>query len=300
MRAMKKFPDRERRSASVWRDLLMALGIATLTGILAAHFELHERIFVFTRRWEAFQLDEGPIAVFAFAICLVALYARRHADLRRALHDNRELARRTLAVQEEERKHLARELHDELGQYLNAIKLDARSIDGEMPGVETTRAAQRIAASADHVYGVVSGLVRRLRPAALDELGLLAALEACVGQWRQSHPALRIHLIVRGDLDDLEEPLNLAIYRIVQEGLTNCVRHASASRIDISLLRDAASPARILLEMRDDGVGLKGVPVGGSGLAGMRERVHLLGGELRWLSEAGEGVTIRAELPAGR
>lgn len=296
---MKEFPDRGGHGASVWSDLLLALGIASVAAVIAAHFELHERIFAFTRRWEAIQLDEGPIAVFVFALCLVGLYARRHADLRRALQDNRELARRTLAVQEEERKHLARELHDELGQYLNAIKLDARSIEGEGADAETTRTARRIAASADHVYGVVSGLVRRLRPAALDELGLLAALEACVGQWRQTHPTLQVHLIARGELDDLGETLNLAIYRIVQEGLTNCVRHAAASRIEISLFRESASPGRILLEIRDDGVGLQEGFAAGSGLAGMRERVQVLGGEFRWLSEAGEGVTIRAELPTG-
>lgn len=280
------------RRDSLWRDLAIALGAALLAAVLAAQVELHERVFDATRRFEHLELDELPSALLVFALCMVVLYARRHAQLRRVLGENRYLVRRLLEVQEEERRRLARELHDELGQTLNAIKLDALAL----PGNEV---AQRIAANADHVYAAAGDLVRRLRPMALDELGLRAALEACVARWCRSHPALNVQLSMSGELDDLGEARALAIYRIVQEGLTNCVRHAGARNFYIDLTRDPAPGGGVLLEMRDDGRGLPqdGARPRGSGLAGMRERVTLLGGRFEVLSQPGQGVTIRAEVP---
>lgn len=280
------------RRDSLWRDLAIAVGAALLAAVLAAQVELHERIFEATRRFEYLQLDEWPSALLVFALCLVVLYARRHAQLRRVLGENRYLVRRLLEVQEEERRRLARELHDELGQTLNAIKLDALALpQGE--------AARRIAANADHVYAAAGDLVRRLQPTALEELGLRAALEVCVDRWRQSHPQLAVQLSMSGALDDLGETRALALYRIVQEGLTNCVRHANASHFYIDLTRDPEPGGGVLLEMRDDGRGLpqEGSRPRGSGLAGMRERIALLGGRFELLSAAGRGVTIRVEIP---
>ena len=280
--------------SSLWRDLAVAAAAAVLAALVAALFELHERLFELTRRWEHFELDEWPTALLVFAACMVALYARRHAQLRQALAGNRHLMSRLLEVQEEERRRLARELHDELGQTLNAIRLDAASLPD-------SPAAQRIAASADRVYGVAGDLVRSLRPPALDELGLTAALEACVDRWRHANPALAVQLSMAGELDKLDSTLALSIYRVVQEALTNCVRHAGASHFYIDLTRDAGPRGSVLLEMRDDGQGCgAGVSTpGGSGIAGMRERVTLLGGHLELLSAPGEGVTIRVDIPVG-
>src|SRR5690606_3512420 len=185
-----------------------------------------------------------------------------------------------------------RELHDELGQTLNAIKLDVLALP-------EPAAAQRIAANADRVYAAAGDLVRRLRPTALDELGLTSALEACVDHWRMSHPGLTVQLSMSGELDRLGETMSLALYRIVQEGLTNCVRHADASHFYIDLTRNAPPDGGAVLEMRDDGKGLDAnlSSPRGSGLTGMRERVALLGGQLELLSAPGQGVTIRVEIP---
>lgn len=283
---------------SLWRDLLLATGVAVAMAVVAAAFELHERIYELTRRWEWLQLDEWPAALLVFALCMVALYARRHAQLRRALSENRHLVGRILEVQEEERHRLARELHDELGQYLNAIKLDAQALAVSASEEATEAGARRIAASADHVYGVAGNLVRRLRPPALDELGLTAALEACVDSWRRSNPALQVQLSTGGKLDDLGEKVNLAIYRIVQEALTNCVRHARATKMSIDLTRTPGPAGGLLLEIRDDGSGmLPDVRPQGGGLSGMRERAVLLDGNFRLLSEPGRGVTIHVDIP---
>jgi two-component system sensor histidine kinase UhpB len=284
---------------SLWRDLSIAVAAALLAAVGAAQVELHEWLFDFTRRWERYQLDEWPAALLVFALCMVVLYARRHAQLRRVLQENRRLVGRILEVQEQERRRVARELHDELGQTLNAIKLDAMALvgasaaSGDVPAV-----AQRIAANADHVYGAAGDLVRRLRPTALDELGLVAALEAGVARWRGTNKDLDVQLSMGGELDGLGETLNLAIYRIVQEAITNCLRHARARHLYIDLTRAPGADSGLQLEIRDDGAGFDAArTAGGSGLAGMRERVALLGGSLQLLSEPGQGVTIRAELP---
>jgi len=283
---------------SLWRDLFIAAAAAVLVAILASLTELNELLFDMTRNWERVQLDEWPAALLAFALCMVALYARRHAQLQRALGDNRHLVARLIDVQEQERRRLARELHDELGQTLNAIKLDALALPAA--GADPAAIARRIACNADHVYQAAGDLVRHLRPPALDELGLVDALEACVDRWRQSHPALAIQLSTGGDLKSLGETVNLAIYRLVQEALTNCVRHAQAQHFFIDLTRGPAPQGRVLLEMRDDGTGMSaGADTRvGSGLTGMRERVGLLGGDFELLSDAGRGTTIRVEIPA--
>jgi signal transduction histidine kinase len=223
---------------------------------------------------------------------MVVLYARRHAQLRRALGENRHLVSRLLAVQEEERRRLARELHDELGQTLNAIKLDILALP-------EPAAAARIAVNVDRVYGAAGDLVRSLRPTALDELGLPAALEACVDRWRVSHPALAVQLSMAGELEALGEVVNLTLYRVVQEALTNCVRHARADHFYIDLTRGSGRSSGVLLELRDDGRGFDPEAAGqrGSGLTGMRERVGLLGGRFELLSAAGQGVTIRVDIP---
>lgn len=284
---------------SLWRDLLVSAAIAAASALLAARFDFHERLFAYTRRWEAFQLDELPVAALVFSVCLVAFYARRHAELRRVLDENRRLAQRTLEVQEEERKHLARELHDELGQYLNAIKLDARGLAGDAhEPVEV--AARRIEANADHVYGVVGGMISRLRPAALDELGLAAALESCIAGWRTLQPGRDFQLEIGPGLEDLGERLDLAIYRIVQEGLTNSVRHAGAGQVQVRLRRrDEAVASTVELTLGDDGAGISPAErrAAGRGLSGMRERVAMLGGQFELLSTPGRGVTIRVMLP---
>jgi two-component system, NarL family, sensor histidine kinase UhpB len=285
--------------ASVWRDIATALAVALVSAWLSARLELHEALFRSSRRWERIQLDEWPIAAFVFSVCLVLLYAHRHRQLRLTLVENRRLARQALAAQEEERRRLARELHDELGQYLNAIQLDARALAAAGNDPVLHEAAARIGGNATHVYGVVSDLVRRLRPAALDELGLIAAVEACVDRTRAQHPQLHVHTFFEGCWEGLPESLNLAVYRIVQESLTNCVRHSGSSAMEMGFVHGTGANAPLQLRITDRGVGLDvrvALAVGG-GLAGIRERVQLLGGRFELLSQPGGGATIEILLP---
>jgi signal transduction histidine kinase len=294
---------------SPWRDITLVIAITLVCVVLSAYFELSELLFALTRRWEHFQLDEWPVALFVLAVglgwlswrryqqTLVQLRARQVAEerLAGALAENRELAHQHLRIQESERKHLARELHDELGQYLNAIKLDAVSI-------EEREVSARIVQAVDHVHAVVNDMIRRLRPAGLDELGLLDALENCLDHWRRRLPDARFTLSASGGFEGLSELLNLTLYRLIQEGLTNCYKHAGATHIDVRLQREPAlsgSGEDIVLSVRDDGQGADlRQSRRGFGLNGMRERVEMMGGRFTLDSTPGRGFSIEARMPA--
>ncbi len=297
---------------SIRRDVAIVSAVTAVSGFLAGHFELNERVFSFTRQYEQLQLDEWPIVVFVLALSLMWLSWRRYrlalaelkgrqraeAQLTEALAENRELARQNLRALEAERKHLARELHDELGQYLNAIKLDAVADSNGDDAESRERRSQRMLATVDHIHGVVSDMIRRLRPAGLDELGLSAAVESCVDQWQQRLPGTQFSFNASGDLDSLSEHLNLTIYRLVQEGLTNSYKHSEASRIDIVLNR-ADDTNEIVLSISDNGKGMNPEERrAGMGLNGMRERAEMLGGTLVIETSPGRGFTVEATLPA--
>jgi signal transduction histidine kinase len=235
-----------------------------------------------------------------YGLAVLELQARQRAEARltEVLEENRELARENLRAIEAERKHLARELHDELGQYLNAIKLDAVADRNGESTEDQQRRTQRVLASVDHIHGVVSDMIRRLRPAGLDELGLSAAVESCVDQWQQRLPATRFSFSATGDLDSLSEHVNLTIYRLVQESLTNSFKHAEANHIDVVLNRSRQAN-EIQLVVSDDGKGMDlQERKSGMGLSGMRERAAMLGGTLVIDSAPGRGFTVEARIPA--
>jgi two-component system sensor histidine kinase UhpB len=309
--------NRERTERSTLRRDIAIVLLATLaTALLSSYFELSEAIVRWTRPWEHWQLDEVPVVLMVLTATLAWFASRRHRDSRHELQrrhaaeerlanllrDNRRLGQQLMQVQEAERKTLARELHDELGQYLNAIKIEAITIERGDLGSPTSlrRAAAQIVAHTDHVYGVVRDLIRRLRPIALDTLGLKAALEHHVNDWRQRLPHVQIDASLDGDLDEVEEALGLAVFRVIQEGITNVSRHAHAQRVEIRVSRDRASPGgpHVVVSIADDG---RGTDVrnmdSGLGLLGMRERIEMLGGTLSIETQPGRGFNIRARIP---
>jgi PAS domain S-box-containing protein len=227
----------------------------------------------------------------------VSAVARMQVELERALEENRMLSQRSMQVQEEERRNLARELHDELGQSLNAIKVDAVNIrDNGTADPDIRRSALAIIEVSTQVYDVVRSLMQRLRPVALDDLGLRSAVQYGVDQWQRRHPAVRCRFEAEGDLDGFGEQVNITLYRLVQQGLTNVAKHAEASRVAISMKRDGN---QVRFEFEDDGRGFD--PAGrkqGLGLIGLRERVESLGGRFELRSAPGQGVRIQAVIPA--
>lgn len=312
---MSAVSDRPAAAPSLWIDVAAVGGVTLAVAALAVTFDLHEMLFGYTRRWEWLQVDELPLVLLALSASLMVVAVRRYRQAARELHarraaeqrlsaalaSNRELAQEQLRAVEAERQRLARELHDELGQYVNAIKLDAVALRGrQLHQDEVATTAQQIVAGLGHMHEAVGAMIRRLRPVALDDLGLGAALEVCVGTWQARLPQLHFVLHVGEGFDDLGETLNLTLYRLVQEGLTNAVKHSGARQVEVTLRRlpSAEAGARIQLCIADDGQGAaSGALQRGFGLRGMRERVELLGGSWAVRTAPGAGFVIEAGLP---
>jgi PAS domain S-box-containing protein len=219
-------------------------------------------------------------------------------ELADALHANRLLSQRYLEVQEDERRELARELHDELGQSLNAIKVDAVSIREQSAGSpDIHRSAQAIVDVSSDVYETVRNLMRQLRPVALDDFGLGPAVQYCVEQWQRRHPSVRCEFSSDGELQGLDERVNITVYRLVQECLTNVAKHADARHVRIGISRDPAQHA-LRVGFVDDGRGFDPASRGrGLGLIGLRERVEALGGRFALDTGPGGGVRVEASIP---
>lgn len=300
---------------------LMWVGVGVLLfWVASVALELHERIVAWTRPLERYEIDELPGVLLFLAVALAwygwrrvrevreQLALRRAAETRLAetLAENRRLSISHVQVQEAERRQLARELHDELGQHLNAIKIDAVALrgviaEGNTGGAqpssapEVARAARAICEATDHVQAIVRDMLRRLRPVALDELGLSAALEHLTQTWGERNPKTRVRLAVDAELDGLNEQENIALYRLVQESLNNVARHAHAGVVSVTLGRASHGLA---LKVADDGAGAADWQHAiGLGLVGMRERVEALGGTFDIDSEPGRGFTVTALLP---
>ena len=220
------------------------------------------------------------------------------------LEQNRQLTHAIQSRLEEERRSIARELHDELGQCVTAIKtigtVIANRTQDSSPDVHAN--ALTIVSVASHIYDVVHGIIRQLRPTALDHLGLSETLKDFVSAWRDRHPEIVCELQLDGAIEGMGETINITVYRIVQECLTNVARHAAATRSDIHVTRINDSRHRdvVKVAVHDNGKGFaqrREREATRFGLIGMRERVQALNGEFNIDSRPGEGVTVTAVIP---
>jgi PAS domain S-box-containing protein len=226
---------------------------------------------------------------------------RKQAELaEQKLEENRQLTQLIQHHIEDERRSLARELHDELGQYVTAIKTFAVAIANkskdQLPDVESH--AQTIVAAANHIYDGMHNIIRQLRPGALDNLGLSETLRDAIANWQKQNPTVQFNLNLSGDLNALGETININIYRMVQESVTNALRHAQATKLEVALSRDETQA--ITLTIKDNGVGMAICNVDQTqhfGLLGMRERAQALHGSFHVDSNLGEGTEIRISMP---
>lgn len=228
-----------------------------------------------------------------------ALARQQVQDATQALAENRELTQLIQVRIEQERGAIARELHDELGQQVTAIKSVGLAIARRAAGQDASieQSARLVMECADHIYEGVHQLIARLRPSALDRFGLCDALQDLLGDWRIRHPDVVMSLAMTGDaLDGLDDALSTAVYRIVQEAVNNALRHAQAHRIDVKVL---ASDDGVALAVADNGLGRLAQlrAPGRFGVVGMRERAQALGGSFELEQIEPNGVRVRAKLP---
>jgi two-component system sensor histidine kinase UhpB len=220
--------------------------------------------------------------------------------LEHSVAENQRLTRRLLQMQEDERRSLARDLHDEIGQCLSAIHADAAAIRNR-GGATVRESAEAIVTVTAQIKDMVRGMLQRLRPAELEGLGLGAALRELVAAFQQRNPHTVSTLQVAEGLDSLQPEVSTAAYRVVQECLTNVARHAHAHRVDIEVGLSEVTSGALLVTVADDGNGFDvSAPQRGFGLMGMRERVKVLDGNCRIDSTPGRGaqVSVRIPLPA--
>jgi len=316
-------------TAEAVRDALAVAVVAVAYLALAVRFEFYERISTSTRRLESLQVDELPGVLLVVSLGLawfawrrlrgthremrarqaaIAALRQARAQLAEASQENRQLARQAIELQERERREVARELHDELGQYFHAIRMEL----GAVPGLIRTDPQQawatlrRAESYVEHVNAVTRRIMNRLRPVGLDDLGLGAALQHLVDGWRVQRRDIAFEFEAAASLPELGEAETIALFRIAQEAMTNAARHAGASRVGVRLAWDgnagnavgaAGEGKRIALVVSDNGCGLPKTARHGIGLVGMRERIEGVGGALQVSSEPGRGTTVRAVLP---
>jgi PAS domain S-box-containing protein len=248
-------------------------------------------------------LEEKVIGLVGASIDITSIRsaANLNSDL---LMENRHLTRNLFTAQEEERRHLARELHDELGQWFTAIQAEAQILcNVAKHSPEIHGSAHSISQSTGKVHEVIRGMLRHLRPSLLDELGLADSLRELKRQWCTTHPDIECTLKLEAALEGLGEELNVTLYRLVQESLNNIASHAGAHKVMVSVLQTGgdSDSKHLLLIIEDDGTGFDSKKANaGIGLLGMRERVIAVGGDFYIDSAPGSGTKLSAKLPMGK
>jgi signal transduction histidine kinase len=219
----------------------------------------------------------------------------RYREVVTAREELHRLSTRLVSAQEEERRKLSRELHDEVGAAMAALLMEMGNLDSALPPGDTALhgRVQAVRKLAENNVGLVRNLSLLLRPPMLDDLGLVPALK-----WKAREVARRTGIKIRVDAEEVSEDLpdehRTCVYRVVQEALHNATRHAGASHVTIQVRQE---PARIRVLISDDGSGFEPRQEKGVGILGMEERVRNLGGKLHIESSPGHGARLTFELP---
>jgi two-component system sensor histidine kinase UhpB len=227
--------------------------------------------------------------------------AREANELARTLHhlsqDNRNLLRRIVSLQDDERHDMARELHDELGPLLFGIRANTVALLESIPAGETELkgAAQGILRSVETLQQANRRILDRLRPLYIEELGLENSIQTLLQNAKTQAPGLKVTSQIDSKLNDVEGLLSQTVYRVIQEAVTNVLRHAKASSMHVAT---EIRGREVVVEISDDGIGFPADRRFGRGLTGMLERVRALSGTLELLREAGR-TSVRCRLPAG-
>jgi len=282
-------PDPSYEIAEVWDDTIGLLVLAAVFFVLInvlVYIAVKYTFKPVDRILEALtQIEQGQFSSRLPDFKQVELHAigqkfNAMADtLQSSTQNNHRLTQQIIRLQEDERKSLARDIHDEIGQYLTAIHVDASAILNGRKLSVAKESARAISSVTRQMMDMVHEILQRLRPRALDELGLSLALGELVHHWRQRCRNVNIIQNIASNIDPIDEAVSITAYRVVQECLTNIAKHANARRVTISVKQDKQF---LYLHIEDDGVGFDPtVTAEGFGLAGMNERIQGLMGEMK-------------------
>jgi two-component system sensor histidine kinase UhpB len=220
-----------------------------------------------------------------------------HHDIQDSSQKVHDLNNKILHLQEEERRRLSAELHDELGQHLTAIRFEAELIKTAKSLQDTQYSAEAIDKIGRDMKDIVRSMLERLRPPEFDMFGLRGAITEMISDWQLRHNNVHIDFQCKADFTDIDDVRQLSIYRIVQEGLTNISRHAGSSELDV-IISLVSSKDQITIIVSDNGLGCDLTKqVKGFGLKGMQERVYGLLGKMTLNSSPDKGMNIIVEIP---
>ncbi len=282
-----------------WKKILFELAVIPLTFIAAfsisSHFDVFDQFYLWARKYEkTIDIDEISLAIFFTLIALVWFALRRVRESQFLIKRNQSLLNRVIQVQEEERKRIAHDLHDDLGQYINAIKTQAAILSAHET-IEVQVLSTKIMSNADHAFNSAKHLITSLRPLALDELGLAVALQYLIDTWQtNTENKTKVHFVINDDIDHLNEQTSMIIFRVIQEALTNIAKHADAKNVYISI----SYLINILtVKIIDDGNGFDiHQKTFGLGLIGIGERIEMLNGKLKIHSALNKGTEISIQI----
>lgn len=306
------------------KDSLKAILLVLIAYMIVLKINIAEMLAEKLEAYEEFQLDEVPFLLLFVAIALawfawrrmneqikeMALRKLAEEKSEKLLLENKSLTQHILKVQEYERLELARDLHDDIGQYLLAIRLDASTL-ALNDGVDNP--ARRILSNAGHIQSMARSLMRRLRPAPTNSKSCVDGIHLMVQEWQEQQPNIDVVLHIQDGVAlfseqcakqyrVISEQVSVTLYRFVQESLTNIAKHAQANHVDISLnLVDSKTDndaQYLCLEIKDDGNGFDGQTISsGMGMIGMRERISAVGGEFFVSNNTPKGLIVRAKIP---
>lgn len=234
---------------------------------------------------------------------LQSSFNRMASELAEMDEEKRRLNAQLLTLQEEERSQVARDLHDEISPFLFAVNAGLAAISRLAHLGRSAEIAAQIQSTLDavsHMQRQIRTMLGRLRPGALADFGLAAAIMNMAEFWRRQHPETRFNMNLPPERKSFGTLIDITIYRIVQESMSNAMRHAKPSEISVSVTEVPATGqglGRILIEVANDGHGMDETASFGFGLTGMRERVHALGGTLVLNQEGRPGLSVTAALP---
>jgi len=299
-------PDPTYEIAEIWHDTLGLFSLGALFFLMVngmVYWAVYRALRPFNKILSALmRLEHGDLKARLPLFSLPELssisnkFNTMAQTLENSILNNHRLTHQIICLQEDERKNIARDLHDEIGQHLTAIHIDASAILKAKNITSVRASATAISSVARQMMDIVHDMLQRLRPAMLDELGLQASLHELLDNWRQRNRSINLSVCISSQLIHLDETIAIAAYRIIQECLTNIAKHANARLVTIKIETLAE---QVKIYVKDDGHGFDSHRVSrGFGLAGMRERVDGLGGSFQLTTKPDGGVLIKISLPA--